>query len=426
MKSLFTLLFTLATFSTLIAQNAEDCNGDRYVNKLFTETTITTVQYGANVDAQGNFQNLFMDVYEPVGDVATARPTIVLGHGGSFIQGTRTDSDMEQLCLGFTKRGYVAVSIDYRLYELNFPNFPDSLVALDIVMKTVGDMKAAVRHLREDAATENLFRVDTDRIFIGGASAGAITALHAAYLDETDSIPDYLAEIIENNGGFEGNTGDEENMSYSSEAIAVFNLSGGIYRSSWLDETDPPLVSYHGTEDDLVPYNVGSLGARFNGFQIDLMTVFGSGSIHARAEEIGIPNYLKTIEGGGHEEVYGPEYENELAEFSYQSLLLYHDILCEGVEVLPSSIKDVSVESYPLKVYPNPAGEFAFVEIDEYVDASKVLIFNELGVLVGEERINEKRIQLERKDYGQGVLLIGLQDEKGGRLPFLGKVVFIK
>ncbi|MGK0363511.1 MAG: hypothetical protein ACI85O_000556 [Saprospiraceae bacterium] len=426
MKSLFTLLFTLTTLTFLIAQNAEDCNGDRYVNKIFNEITKTTVQYGANVDSQGDFQNLYMDIYEPTNDIAAVRPAIVLGHGGSFIQGTRADGDIVALCQGFAQRGYVVASIDYRLYQLVIPNFPDSLEALDIVIKTVGDMKAAVRHLRKDAATEDLFRVDSDRIFIGGASAGAITALHAAYMDETDSIPDFLTAIIEDNGGFEGNSGDEDNQTYSSEGIAVFNLSGGIYRSDWLDENDPPLVSYHGTEDDLVPYNMGSLGARFNGFQIDLMTVFGSGSIHEQAEEIGLSNYLSTVEGGGHEEIYGSEFQLELDEFSYQSLLFYHDILCNGVEVLPSSTEDISIENTSLKVYPNPAGEFVFVEVEESLNTDKILIFNELGVLVGEKHFNEKRVQLEQKEFGDGVFFIGLQDDKGGRLPFLEKIVFIE
>ncbi len=423
MKSLFTLLFTL-TILSLTAQNSEYCDGDRYVNKIFNDVTITTVQYGANVDVQGNLQNLFMDIYEPVGDIATARPTIVLGHGGSFVQGTRTDGDVEALCMGFAERGYVAASIDYRLYQLVFPNFPDSLTALDVVIKTVGDMKAAVRHLRKDAATENQFGVDSDRIFIGGASAGAIIALHAAYMDETDDIPDFLSEIIENNGGFEGDTGDEENQSYSSEAIGVFSLSGGIYRADWLDETDPPLVSYHGTEDDLVPYNVGSLGARFNGFQIDLMTVFGSGNIHTQAEEVGISNYLQTIEGGGHEDVYGPEYQAELDEFSYQSLLLYHDILCAGVEVLPSSTDDFIAGSTALKIYPNPAGEFAFVTIDGIADVDKILIYNQLGVVREEQVVNEKSIKLAKSEYGSGLFFIQLKDKEGRILSNSGRVMF--
>jgi len=425
MKSIFTLLFSLSVLTFLSAQNAEDCNGDRYVNKIFTDITKTTVQYGANVDGQGNFQDLYMDIYEPTYDTALARPAIVLGHGGSFVQGTRADGVMEELCRGFAKRGYVAASIDYRLYHLVIPNFPDSLEALDVVIKTVGDMKAAVRHLRKDAATDDLFRIDTDRIFIGGASAGAITALHAAYMDETDSIPDFLAEIIENNGGFEGNSGDEENLTYSSEALAVFNLSGGIYRADWLDEADPPLVSYHGVDDDLVPYEEGSLGARFNGFQIDLMTVFGSGSIHQQADEIGIPNYLKAVENGGHEEIYDSEFQLELDEFSYQSLLFYHDLLCAGVEVLPSSADNISFNNTALKVYPNPASDIAFVDIDERLNVDKVLIFNELGVLIGEEYVNAKTVELTKEKYGEGIFFLQLKNKEGVLLPNVGRLVFI-
>lgn len=425
MKTLKTLLLICISIQ-LFAQNAEDCNGDRYVNKIFPETTKTTVIYGSNIDAQGEFQTLTMDIYEPLGDDAIIRPAIVLAHGGSFIQGTKSDSDMVTLCEGFAKRGYVAASIDYRLFTLQFPNFPDSLTALDIVIKTVGDMKAAVRHLRKDAATENLFDIDSERIFIGGASAGAITALHHAYMSSTDSIPDYLTEIIEENGGFEGDTGDEENRAYSSEALAVFNLSGGIYRADWLSENEPPLVSYHGTEDDLVPYGVGTLGARFNDFQIQLMTVFGSGSIHAQADEVGLSNYLKAIEGGGHEEIYGSDFQLDLDEFSYQSLLFYHDILCEGVEVSPSATNDIIAKKIALKVYPNPAQDFVFVEINATLKADKILVYNELGILVGEEKIREEKIKLMKNNYGNGLFYFQLINEKGMSLPHFGKVVFTK
>ena len=47
----------------------------------------------------------------------------------------------------------------------------------------------------------------TPILFIGGSSAGAITALHIAYLDSTCKISDYLNNtMITNLQGLEGNS----------------------------------------------------------------------------------------------------------------------------------------------------------------------------------------------------------------------------
>ena len=58
---------------------------------------------------------LLLDLYEP--DSASARrPAFVAVHGGGLTRGTRGSENMAQLCEELTKRGYVCVSIDYRLH----------------------------------------------------------------------------------------------------------------------------------------------------------------------------------------------------------------------------------------------------------------------------------------------------------------------
>ena len=62
------------------------------------------------------------------------------------------------MCEYFARRGYVAASIDYRLYDgVLFPT-PDSLVMADEMLKAVSDMKAAVRFFREDADQSNIYK----------------------------------------------------------------------------------------------------------------------------------------------------------------------------------------------------------------------------------------------------------------------------
>ena len=58
-------------------------------------------------------QTLLMDIYQPYNDPMAARPFMVLVHGGSFLQGNK--SDLEETCRAFARKGYVAVSIQYRL-----------------------------------------------------------------------------------------------------------------------------------------------------------------------------------------------------------------------------------------------------------------------------------------------------------------------
>ena len=60
-------------------------------------------------------QTLKLDVYQPHGDTVTKRPAIVWVHGGGFKTGTKTSGEIVDQANEFAKRGYLNVSIDYRL-----------------------------------------------------------------------------------------------------------------------------------------------------------------------------------------------------------------------------------------------------------------------------------------------------------------------
>ena len=150
-KIIFTLSLLTGIICSAIAQNHPTCDGSRYVSQVFTTVDTTMdVWYGNNTTYAGNNLDLYMDIYQPTGDVAAMRPAIILAFGGSFISGEK--EDMHSLCLYYASRGFVAVTIDYRLYDGPFFPFPDSAAMTDVVIKAVGDMKASIRFLREDAA----------------------------------------------------------------------------------------------------------------------------------------------------------------------------------------------------------------------------------------------------------------------------------
>ena len=79
-------------------------------------TTSSDVSYGSAIDQQGTNVDLKMDIYEPAGDTATARPAIVWVHGGSFSSGDKTSGEIVFEATEMAKKGYVSVSINYRLY----------------------------------------------------------------------------------------------------------------------------------------------------------------------------------------------------------------------------------------------------------------------------------------------------------------------
>ncbi|MFT6768803.1 MAG: para-nitrobenzyl esterase, partial [Flavobacteriales bacterium] len=144
------LLLCAAASLTAVLSTAQ-CDGNRFFNQVFNDyTEIENIVYGENINYQGSTTELLLDVYQPVGDIETARPLIVMVHGGSFIGGSKDGVDVTSLASDFTKMGYVVASINYRLglpitLDLETP-------ATEAVVRGYHDAKAAVRFFRKDIA----------------------------------------------------------------------------------------------------------------------------------------------------------------------------------------------------------------------------------------------------------------------------------
>ena len=57
-------------------------------------------------------------------------------------------------------------------------------------------MKASVRFFTKDAATTNTYKINPNKIFIGGYSAGAITALHYGYVNNESELTTSLTHLL--------------------------------------------------------------------------------------------------------------------------------------------------------------------------------------------------------------------------------------
>lgn len=363
---LFFLCFA-ALSPSLPAQNP-GCNGERYINDVFPTVTKTTVLYAPSVNHSGVAVTLSMDIYQPQGDNLSQRPVVVLAHGGSFVFGDK--SQMQRWCELLARKGYVAASIQYRLYPVFTLGFPDSTAIFDTAIKALGDMKAAVRYFREDAATTDQFRADPDHIFIGGYSAGAVTALHAGYLDAEDAIPVFLQGLVAANGGLEGNSGTATNKSYSSHASAIINMSGGLYRSEWIDATELPLVSIHGTADATVAYTYG--------LAANIAYLEGSSLLHVRAEASGLWNYLQTVPGAGHTNLY----ESVVYQPQVDSFWVVASTLLESLTCATTATQETTAEA-DWSVMPNPATESAVrLQLPATIQRAELAAFDAVGRLV--------------------------------------------
>lgn len=337
------LLFITLLFTTISTAQDVGCDGLRYYEDVFTDIKSTKeLKYGEGTTLFGNFQELFLDVYEPEGDDLEMRPVIILAFGGSFIGGER--SDLEFLCEAYARKGFVAVTIDYRLFDGPLFPLPTANQMKNVVIKTASDMRAAIRYMRQDAATNNFYRIDPNQVFVGGVSAGSITAFHTAALDEEDDFPQDIQDILAENGGLEGNSSD--NFEYSSEVQGIINFSGGLNDASWIDENDPPFVSIHDELDGVVPYEGGNATV----FNFPIIYMEGSATCHQVADSLDVTNELKTIENSLIHVSYFSNVSKIIENVNFTSAFIA-DLLCP---LGPTSTQEIDNSVASITAFPNP------------------------------------------------------------------------
>ncbi len=210
--------------------------------------------------AEKEGRQLFMDVYREAGSQQydALRPVFIFSFGGGWENGSRRDG--RHILEDFARQGYISIGIDYRL---GIRQLKEQGIAIDsthfassysqAVMMGVEDLYDATRFVIDHA---DEWKADTSRIIICGSSAGATNSLTAEYL-LCNSHPLATAKL-------------PRDFNYA----AVVPLAGGI----WLADVDTlcwqrkpcPILAYHGTDDQLVPFGKVVLGdGIFGGFGPD-------------------------------------------------------------------------------------------------------------------------------------------------------------
>lgn len=210
-------------------------------------------------------------------------PAIVFIHGGGFVTGDR--EQLHLLMQHAATRGYLSVSVDYRLAITSDFNgaepIADDYQRDASVLQAIQDVNCAFRWLRVNAAALN---VDPGRVAGFGASAGAHLALMNAYAGDVAGFKGLsdltlaarqqrsAADVVVNWFGPTDLTNMMSSIlgifrpgSQSCEPVVpvVMDCSPqscpAQYAAwspvSWVRRSSPPTLTVHGTADRVVPYS---------------------------------------------------------------------------------------------------------------------------------------------------------------------------
>lgn len=257
MKTTLNPILLFICIATLIFSCKKSDFLDKEISKSLLTST-TPVRYRdsvfANVDSFPNvfyrtvqnynkWEELKLDVYMPAADTVKLRACIIYIHGGAFAGGTRKKD--RAILLNLAKRGYTVISPSYRLgrdWKAGQSRADSAFKYYEAYYRATQDARAMLRFVKKNALVA---KIDTTKIFIGGESAGAGTAMHATYLSQ-----DELGNVFSSWGPLDG-TGMYDYPGYNSKVKGVLNVAGAIFNKNYIDAGDPPTISAYGTEDIL-------------------------------------------------------------------------------------------------------------------------------------------------------------------------------
>lgn len=227
---------------------------------------------------------LKLDVYTPENIEKTdTYPVLLWAHGGGFVGSHRAYPDDKKLVeYAANNQNYIGVSIDYRLLRkgtlTGFGCDCTKDEKLDTFKQAVTDFMDAAKFIVENAQQ---LHIDSTKIIAGGSSAGAEIVLNALYMRHyfLDKAEDY------NNVIFAGG----------------FSCAGALIDANYITYNNAvPTVLYHGTRDQLVPFDIAPhhfCEPKDDGYII----LHGSNAVAKKLDELEASFYFNLVKEGEHE-----------------------------------------------------------------------------------------------------------------------------
>jgi poly(3-hydroxybutyrate) depolymerase len=376
MKQIITIfIITLFAFST----SAQLCTNDsRFTNATyFTDGQISSqlnVNYGNAVDWQGNNVALKLDAYYPTLSIDTLplRPLILMVHGGGLIGGDKIN--YTRVCKEFAKRGFVAITINYRL-GLNCNT--DTISEEKAKYRAQQDINAAFRYV---SANASILRVDTSWMFIGGGSAGSVASLGVVYISQSEW--NTFTPILQTLLGNLNSSGNSLTNTFNIKG--VFNDWGAMLKTSMQPAEMLPMVSFHGDADSTV-----AIDSTFGGGCIHVEKSYGSRAMHNLLLANGVCSDLSVKPGGGHgvyqDSMFGTPFRVGRAACFFKSLFCNNcssfyqtDSITANCSVTTSIDNSVTVNK--IQIYPNPFIDK--ITISNIEGNETFLLFNQFGQII--------------------------------------------
>lgn len=321
-------LYTLLIFILCVGTTTVDAQ-TRYVDEVFTAVDRQdSIIYGANTTVlpvlfggSPTIRPLFLNLMTPQGDTETNRPLILMFHTGNFlpkfangqINGDINDGYVNSMAERLTKLGYVVAVVDYRKGWNPLGSQEERTNTLiNAAYRGVQDANTCTRFFRKTVAGGNPYGIDGTKITAWGIGTGGYISLAAATLDQYEDVvlPKFIGSDINGDGnpdpmvipfingdpfalsvGVNPLTGDtlcfpnHTEAGLSSELQLAVNMGGAIGDESWIDESDPPSISFHVPTDPFAPYDEGTVIVPTTG---DLVVdVVGSYRVSAANDALG-------------------------------------------------------------------------------------------------------------------------------------------
>ncbi len=251
--------------------------------------------------------DLKLDIYLPQNDTCNQRPLLMLIHGGAFFNGDKASEAYTKWSKHFAAMGFVTVSINYRMGFLPSANQIDCAG-----YRAVQDANAAMRYMIHNAKK---YKINTDWIFAGGTSAGAITALNLAFMRDANRPEASKGKLLRKDMGGINAISPEYKETFKIRAVA--NMWGAVHDINMIENSKTSIISFHGDADKIVPYGYDypfknildpaekvrkEKKERFSISINELIVnkMYGSSIIHSKAESLGLKNKLYTKHNCGH------------------------------------------------------------------------------------------------------------------------------
>lgn len=400
---------TITIFIILIfafSANAQLCtNNSRFTNDpCFNDAQISSqlnVTFANAVDWQGNTVDLKLDAYYPTLSIDTLplRPLILMVHGGGLIGGDKIN--YARVCKEFAKRGFVAVTINYRL-GLNCNT--DTISEEKAKYRVQQDINAAFRFVSANALP---LRVDTSWMFIGGGSAGSVASLGVVYISQsewntfTPSLQPLLGNL--NSSG--------NNLTNTFTIKGVFNDWGAMLKSSMQPSEMLPMVSFHGEADSTV-----AIDSTFGGGCIHVEKSYGSRAMHNLLIENGVCSDLSVKIGGGHgvyqDSIWGTPFRVGRAACFFKSIFCNNCNSFYQTDSIPAYCNqitgiEVKKTDSEISIYPNPF--FDKITVPNTDCNSFFVLLNQLGQIIYMGDSIEKQ---DFSDLPQGIYFLKVETRK--------------